>query len=97
MGWNHRILAHKHNREVYLQIHEVYYDEKGKPVGYTENPVSIGSETVKGITWILNRMLDCRNKPILWAGGKFPKEYKIQYTRDLCSRKTLKYDTDKNK
>jgi hypothetical protein len=26
MGWNHRILAHEHNGEVYLQIHEVYYN-----------------------------------------------------------------------
>ena len=25
MGWNHRILAHEHNGEIYLQIHEVYF------------------------------------------------------------------------
>ena len=30
MGWNHRILAHEYKGEVYLQIHEVYYDEEGK-------------------------------------------------------------------
>ena len=31
MGWNYRILAHDYKGEVYLQIHEVYYDEEGKP------------------------------------------------------------------
>ena len=77
MGWNHRILAHECKGEVYLQIHEVYYDEEGKPNSYTE-PIPVGSETVKGITWTLNKMLECRAKPILWAGEKFPKEYKIK-------------------
>ena len=86
MGWNHRILAHKHKDEVYLQIHEVYYDENGKPYGYTENPISIGSETIKGITWQLNRMIECRKKPILWAGDDFPNECKIKYTCNLCGR-----------
>lgn len=89
MGWNHRILAHEHNGEVYLQIHEVYYNEEGKPNGYTENPISVGSETVKGITWTLNKMLECRTKPILLAGEKFPKECKIKYTCDLCGRNTF--------
>lgn len=28
MGWNHRILAHKDGDEMYLQIHEVYYDKE---------------------------------------------------------------------
>ena len=64
MGWNHRILAHEYKGEVYLQIHEVYYDEEGKPDGYSENPIPVGSETVKGITWTLNKMLECRAKPM---------------------------------
>ena len=89
MGWNHRILAHEHNGEVYLQIHEVYYNEEGKPNGYTENPISVGSETVKGITWTLNKMLECRTKPILWAGEKFPNECKT----NGCGEKCYKRDT----
>lgn len=76
MNWNHRLLAHQSpNGEVYLHIHEVYYDENGKPNGYTEDPVSVGGETVREITWVLNRMKECRKKPILWAGEKFPSEY----------------------
>ncbi len=75
MSWNHRILAHEQNGEIYLQIHEVYYDKSGKPNGYTANPVTIGGENLKSITWTLNKILQCRNKPILWAGDKFPNGF----------------------
>ncbi len=78
MSWNHRILARKEKEEVYFEIYEVYYDKNGKPNGYTENPTSIGGETIKEITWQLNKMLECRRKPILWAGDNFPNEYKKQ-------------------
>ena len=74
MGWNHRILAHEHRGEIELRIHEVYYKD-GKANGYTENAVSIGGEDLKAITWTLNKMKECRKKPILWAGDKFPNEY----------------------
>jgi hypothetical protein len=75
MGWNHRVLAHEHKGEIYFDIHEVYYDDNGTPNGYTENPVSVGGESLKGIGWTLNRMKECLKKPILWAGDKFPNEY----------------------
>ena len=31
--WNHRVLAHKvqGQKEIYLEIHEVYYDDNNKP------------------------------------------------------------------
>lgn len=75
MGWNHRVLAHKYREEVYLQIHEVFYDENGIPNGYTAEPITIGAEDIKGIRWTLNKMKECLKKPILWAGDDFPKEY----------------------
>jgi hypothetical protein len=75
MAWNHRILAHKQeDGSVYFSIHEVYYTN-GIPDGYTSNPISVGSEEVKGIKWTLNRMKECLKKPILWAGDGFPNEY----------------------
>ena len=77
MSWNHRILARKYEDEIYLEIHEVHYDEKGNAEAYAEKPTTIGSETLKGITWTLNKMKECRKKPILWYGEKFPKEYKL--------------------
>ena len=74
MGWNHRILAHKDGDEMYLQIHEVYYDKDGKPDGYTANGVSVGAESLDGIKWVLEKMKECATKPILLADD-FPKVY----------------------
>jgi len=75
MGWNHRILAHEHKYEVYLQIHEVYYNEEGVPNSYTKNGVSVGAENVEAIKWVLDKMKECVDKPIL-SVNNFPKEYK---------------------
>ena len=75
MGWNHRIMATEYNGEVYFNIHEVYYDENGTPSGYTENPISVGGESVKSIRWTLNKMKECLKKPILYGDDRFPLEY----------------------
>lgn len=77
MSWNYRILAQEQeNGEIYFQIHEVYYNENGIPDGYTANGVTVGTDSVKGINWILNRMKEATKKPILWEGKRFPEEYK---------------------
>ena len=69
--WNYRILATEHNGEVFLNIHEVYY-ENDVPNGCSADPVRVGSETVKGITWSLNKMKEATKKPILWGDERFP-------------------------
>ena len=87
MTWNHRILAYKElNGNVYLQVHEVHYSNKGEPKAYTDKQITIGGEFIKDITFTLNKILDCRKKPILWAGNDFPKEVKITYECCLCGR-----------
>ena len=88
MSWNHRILAHENNGEVYFQLHEVYYKNEVTD-GYTANPITVGSETLKGIKWTLNKMQEAVEKPILWAGEKFPNECKVKYICDLCGRNTF--------
>ncbi len=74
MSWNHRILAHKDGDEIYFQIHEVYYDEKGNPNSYAANAVSVGDESIEGINWTLDKMKECVNKPIL-SVDNFPNEW----------------------
>ena len=74
MVWNHRILAHEHKGEIYLKIHEVYYNENGIPVLYTNNPTDVCGDDLKSIRWTLNKMKECIGKPILWAGDRFPNE-----------------------
>lgn len=89
MSWNHRIMAHDENNEIYLQIHDVYYDENNIPHSYTSKPVTIGGHNIKQIKQTLNKMLECTTKPILWAGDKFPNEVKVIYTCELCDRSTF--------
>jgi hypothetical protein len=61
--------------DIYLEIYEVYYNDEGIPNGCTANPITIGSETTKGIGWVLNHMKAALKKPILWKGKRFPEEY----------------------
>jgi hypothetical protein len=80
MSWNHRILVTEHEyigqMTKYFQIHEVYYDNEGKPNGYTANAIDVGGEDVESIEWTLNKMKEALTKPKLWGDNKFPKEYK---------------------
>ena len=76
MSWNYRIMAWTQEENPYLQIHSVYYDEKGKPKNYSERGEWAGGDTLKEIESELELMKLALKKPILWAGDKFPKEYK---------------------
>jgi len=76
MSWNYRVLAFEQDKEIYFEIHRVFYDKNKKPEVYAIGSSSVGAESIKGIKWVLNRMKDCIKKPILWGGDKFPKEYK---------------------
>lgn len=93
MTWNYRILAHKYKDEVYLEMHEVYYDEEGIPNSYTLNSVGPHSSDIEGVDGIklrLRRMLEATKKPVLWADDKFPMECNIVYTCKLCGRNFTK-------
>jgi hypothetical protein len=73
--WNHRILAHKDGDDMYFEIHEVHYDKQGIPETHTTKGVSVGAESVERISWVLEKMKSCIDKPILSADD-FPNEYK---------------------
>ena len=75
MSWNHRVLAHKDGDEVWISIHEVYYDKNGTPESYTANGVSVGGNSIKDLSWTLDKMKECLNKPILSAEN-FPNIHK---------------------
>ncbi len=89
MSWNYRILASKYEnneKEVYLQLYEVYYDKDNKPNSHTANPITIGGIDKLGIEWVLNKMSLALKKPILWSGEDFPKEVKVTHKCLLCGR-----------
>lgn len=77
-GWNHRLIAHEDGDDIFYQIHEVYYNKDGFPESYTEKGVSVGGNTIEGINWVLDRMRECIDKPILWANEKFPDEFNMK-------------------
>ena len=74
--WNYRILAHREEGGIVLQMHEVYYDEDNSPSQYTENPAVVIGDDISDIAWVLIEMRAARMKPVLWAGEMFPQEYK---------------------
>ena len=74
--WNHRVLVHQTDNELFYIIHEVHYDETGIPHSYTENGVPACGESIEEITWVLNMFREALKKPVLWSGEKFPLEYK---------------------
>ncbi len=72
-GWNYRIVrTHGEFHSMpwvpwkYLAIHEVYYDEDGKPDSCTKDAVTVGcDEGPETIKEILTDMLKAVDKPIL--------------------------------
>ena len=68
MSWNYRILRHEDGS---LALHEVYYDEDGRPRGYTAESAGFCAyeeEGPEGITAALERALrDARERPVLDA------------------------------
>lgn len=81
--WNYRVMAHETDPEIqellyntekiWFKVHEVYYTN-GVPDGRTE-AITIDGENPKEIKNILNKMLEACDKPVIWAGEKFPQEY----------------------
>ena len=79
--WGHRILAHKAEtcvNGVYFSIHEVHY-ENDKPVMHTVHSIPPTGETIEDLIWALDKMKACCESPILWAGDKWPQEYKGKF------------------
>ena len=68
MTWNYRVIEFQSGDEIHRAIHEVYYDEAGKPNGYTENPASVfwnADEDPGAASKILEKMQVALTKPVL--------------------------------
>jgi hypothetical protein len=83
-GWNYRVLAHKETDGTFFyQIHEVYYDAKGEPNGYTERNVGPVGEDMAALMWAHKKIEAAFVKPILMAGRHFPKELDLS-SKTIC-------------
>jgi len=78
MSWNYRVVYHppstytvgetEFDREEYLAIHEVYYNDDGDPHLMTENGIVIGDDgkdSLISLKWILENQMKALIKPIL--------------------------------
>ena len=71
MTWNYRVIefVDPATNEPWQAIHEVHYDEQGRPSLYTEYPAVVMSHDADNNTaelgWILDRMRDALSKPTL--------------------------------
>lgn len=68
------MIAHRDGGDTYMQIHDVYYDDDGRPDGYGQNASAVGGEHLGEIRQTLERMTECLDKPILSAED-FPREW----------------------
>ncbi len=65
-GWNYRLIKDKG----YLFIGEVFYNKKGKPIGWCSEE-HIGAESILELKRALKLMSLAFNKPVLYVkGGK---------------------------
>jgi hypothetical protein len=62
--------------ELHFRIHEVHYDDDGKPKSYTTEAVCVAGENFEDMKWSIEKMLEALDKPVLWYGPRFPEEYK---------------------
>jgi len=71
--WNHRVVrrvfrADGSHQEVEFAIHEAHYKDKGAtrgPCSITTDAVAVHAETVDGLRWVLQKMLEALDKPVL--------------------------------
>lgn len=74
MGWNYRVVKRKHDRGWRIAIHEVFYNDEGKPDGVAQNPEHVSTEledendvgpSIDALEDMLKKMLASLKKPVL--------------------------------
>jgi hypothetical protein len=76
--WNHRVIAHNPGDfdTAYFAVHECYYSGKSKyPFMWTENPVAVIGDDLKGLRKTLRYMTRALKHPVLMVKGKKLVEY----------------------
>jgi hypothetical protein len=74
MTWSYRILKRKtETGDAYYALHEVYYDDKHKAWGCTQDPKRIIGDTPKEVRKILQMMLKDASLPVM-DYDKIPEE-----------------------
>ena len=67
MTWNHRVFRKLYPAHDYAEytLRETIYDDTGKVEGWTLDAIAPSSDTVEGLRWVLTKMLEALDKPVL--------------------------------
>lgn len=65
--WNYRVMRTVSGEETTYGVHEVFYDESGTVIFWTQEPVSPIGDTVEELQTELKRMIEATWKPMLDA------------------------------
>jgi hypothetical protein len=71
MSWNYRMIEDSHGG---YAIHEVYYDNDGKPHSWSLHASPVYGETLEEVKSCLNMMRAAYSKPVLRVVGDCIKE-----------------------
>jgi hypothetical protein len=68
VSWNYRVVRFSgenlvSDTEEYFEIKEVFYDNNGKPVGYSD--ANCGADTYDGLFKVMGMMQSAHAKPVL--------------------------------
>lgn len=64
-GWNYRICRETIDDEFFFSLREVYYDEAGKPNGWTADPIDFAGETWRDVADAISLASGCVGTAIL--------------------------------
>lgn len=92
MTWNFRLVKHAQSKSVWYGVHEVFYNEAGKPWAMTQEPVDVAGESAKDILGDLNRIKqDLKRSSVLDVNKiKWAKPPKGMYGGRSKEFKTIK-------
>ena len=65
MTWNHRVVHRVIQGDDFYGIHEVFYDDEGRPDMMTERAVGVCGDNLEELQQTLEWMLQAMDKPIL--------------------------------
>jgi hypothetical protein len=66
MTWNHRVVKKTHTTgEISYGVHEVYYNDEGKPISCTQDAVEPYGETLEELKREIERFSKATELPIL--------------------------------
>jgi hypothetical protein len=65
MSWSYRIVKTNVGGVSWFGVHEVYYDDEGKPTMVSQESVSLEEETVDDLDFLIGKIKIAMKQPIL--------------------------------